>query len=461
MWVAYILQIKEQRMDARIPPQNTEAEKAILGTLLTSEEAGDRVLDLVKASDFYTDAHRIIFEAIQTIIHKNKKADLILLTDELDRINKLETVGGIAYISSLTDMGAVYNVEEYANIVAEKAQLRRLIDVSNKIIGMSYAGDEEPKSIIEDAEKMVLNVAGQVHGESAFARMGDVVMGNLARLDEIQQQDGTLTGLPTNFRDLDKITAGLQKSDLILVAARPSMGKTAFTLNLAQNVSIIYGKKVAFFSLEMSKEQLVGRILSSVAEVSSEKLRVADLNGDEWGRVLKAAETMSNAPLYIDDTPGLTVQMMRSKLRRLKAEHGLDLVVVDYIQLMQGSSSGRQGENRQQEISDISRNLKLIAREFNVPVIALSQLSRSVEQRPDKRPLLSDLRESGSLEQDADIVIFLYRDKYYEPETEKGDITEVIIRKHRSGSLGTVELVFQGEYTRFRDVAYNRDDSQA
>ena len=286
-------------------------------------------------------------------------------------------------------------------------------------------------------------------------------MGNLARLDEIQQQDGTLTGLPTNFRDLDKITAGLQKSDLILVAARPSMGKTAFTLNLAQNVSIIYGKKVAFFSLEMSKEQLVGRILSSVAEVSSEKLRVADLNGDEWGRVLKAAETMSNAPLYIDDTPGLTVQMMRSKLRRLKAEHGLDLVVVDYIQLMQGSSSGRQGENRQQEISDISRNLKLIAREFNVPVIALSQLSRSVEQRPDKRPLLSDLRESGSLEQDADIVIFLYRDKYYEPETEKGDITEVIIRKHRSGSLGTVELVFQGEYTRFRDVAYNRDDSQA
>lgn len=441
-------------MDVRVPPQNTEAEKAILGTLLLAEDAGDRVMNLVKASDFYVDAHRIIFEAIQTIIQKNKKADLILLSEELERINKLETVGGIAYISSLADAGAAYNVEEYAQIVAEKAQLRKLIDVGNKVVGMSYAGDEEPRTIIEDAERMVLDVAGQTHSESSFSRMGEVVMSNLARLDEIQRQDGTITGIPTNFRDLDKITAGLQRSDLILVAARPAMGKTAFTLNLAQNISIFYKKTVAFFSLEMSKEQLVGRILSSVSEVSSEKLRVADLDDGEWSRVMKAAETMGEAPLYIDDTPGLTVQMMRSKLRRLKVERGLDLVIVDYIQLMQGSSSGRQGENRQQEISEISRNLKLIAREFNVPVIALSQLSRSVEQRPDKRPILSDLRESGSLEQDADIVIFLYRDKYYDENSEAGDATEIIIRKHRSGSLGTVKLMFQGEFTRFRDMAY-------
>lgn len=441
-------------MDVRVPPQNTEAEKAILGTLLLSEDAGDRVMNLVKANDFYVDAHRIIFEAIQRIIQKNKKADLILLSEELERINKLETVGGIAYISSLVEAGASYNVEEYAQIVAEKAQLRKLIDVGNKVVGMSYAGDEEPRTIIESAERMVLDVAGQTHGESSFSRMGDVVINNLSRLDEIQRQDGTITGIPTNFRDLDKITSGLQRSDLILVAARPAMGKTAFTLNLAQNISIFYKKTVAFFSLEMSKEQLVGRILSSVSEVSSEKLRVADLDDKEWGRVMKAAETMGEAPLYIDDTPGLTVQMMRSKLRRLKVERGLDLVIVDYIQLMQGSSSGRQGENRQQEISEISRNLKLIAREFNVPVIALSQLSRSVEQRPDKRPILSDLRESGSLEQDADIVIFLYRDKYYDENSEEGDATEIIIRKHRSGSLGTVRLMFQGEFTRFRDMAF-------
>ncbi|MCF0156658.1 MAG: replicative DNA helicase [Veillonella sp.] len=444
-------------MDVRVPPHNIEAEQAVLGALLTSDTAADSVTNILKASDFYRDAHRIIYDALLSIIRKNKKADMILLTEELDRLNKLETVGGIAYISSLTEQASSYNVEEHARIVADKAKLRALIDVGNKVVGMSYAGDEEPQEIINEAERMVLDVSGQTNSESTFSRMGEVVMNNLNRLSEIQQQDGTITGLSTDFRDLDKITSGLQKSDLILVAARPAMGKTAFTLNLAQNISIKYKKSVAFFSLEMSKEQLVGRILSSVSEVSSEKLRVADLDDGEWNRIMKAAEVMDSAPLYIDDTPGLTVQMMRSKLRRLKVEHGLDLVIVDYIQLMQGSSSGRQGENRQQEISEISRNLKLIAREFNVPVIALSQLSRSVEQRPDKRPVLSDLRESGSLEQDADIVVFLYRDKYYDENSEKGDITEVIIRKHRSGSLGTVELVFQGELTRFRDVAYREE----
>ena len=268
----------------------------------------------------------------------------------------------------------------------------------------------------------------------------------------MQQHDGAITGVPTGFKDVDHVFNGLQKSDLILVAARPAMGKTAFTLNIAQNVTMLYDKTVAFFSLEMGKEQLVGRILSSVAGVSSEKLRRANMDPADWEKVIAAADRMSKSKLFIDDTPGLTVQDMRSKLRRLKVEHGLDLVIVDYIQLMQGRNSGKGSENRQQEVSEISRNLKLIAREFNVPLIALSQLSRSVESRPDKRPVLSDLRESGSLEQDADIVIFLYRDKYYDENSEMGDKAEVLIRKHRNGAVGSVKLLFIGELTRFLDT---------
>ncbi len=446
--------------EARIPPQNIEAEKAVLGALLTSESAYDTVSGLVKIEDFYRDAHRIIYEALLKIIFDNKRADLILLVEELERIKKLEAVGGIAYVTSLANEStAVYNVEEHARLVADKAQLRRLIDAGNKIVGMSYAGEEEPTEIVSEAEQLVLSVSGQAKADVSFSPMGDVVVKSMERIYEIQQYSGVLTGVSTGFRDLDEVTNGLQKSDLILVAARPSMGKTAFTLNIAQNVAIKSNKTVAFFSLEMSKEQLVNRVLSSVAEVSSEKLRTGQLETDDWGKVIKAAELMSKAPLYIDDTPGVTTQDMRSKLRRLKVEHGLDLVVIDYIQLMQGKSS-RSSENRQQEISDISRNLKLIARELDVPVIALSQLSRSVESRTDKRPILSDLRESGSLEQDADIVAFLYRAKYYDtpdaPPTEQ-DITEVIIKKHRNGALKTINLLFQGELTRFRDVSLRTD----
>lgn len=443
--------------EARIPPHSIEAERAVLGALLTSEDAYDTVSTIVKTEDFYRDAHRVIYEALQNIIHTERRADFVLLADELTRMGKLETVGGIAYITSLTeDSLAAYNVEAHARIVSEKAQLRRLIDAGNKIVGMSYAGEEEPQSIINEAEQLVLNVSGQTKSESTFMPMGMVVQQSMERINEIQQYEGYLTGLPTGFHDLDEVTNGLQKSDLILIAARPSMGKTAFTLNIAQNVSILAKKTVAFFSLEMSKEQLVNRILSSVAEVSSEKLRTGQLEPNDWARVIKAADMMSKAPLYIDDTPGLTAQEMRSKLRRLKVEHGLDLVVIDYVQLMQGRGHGN-SDNRQQEISEISRNLKLIAREMDVPLIALSQLSRGVESRTDKRPILSDLRESGSLEQDADIVAFLYRDKYYNENTEKGDITEVIIRKHRNGALKTVELMFQGEFTRFRDVSYRNE----
>ena len=445
-------------MDVRIPPHNLDAEKAVLGALLTNGSNSGAVVDTVtsilKSEDFYRDAHRIIYDAILEIVHGNKTADFITVGEELDRRKRLDAVGGLAYITSLANEAVSYNVEEHAKIISEKAQLRRLIDAGNKIVGMTYAGEDEPTAILNKAEQMVLDVSGQTQSESSFAPIGEVVLSNLDKLNALQQHDGAITGVPTGFKDVDHVFNGLQKSDLILVAARPAMGKTAFTLNIAQNVTMLYDKTVAFFSLEMGKEQLVARILSSVAGVSSEKLRRANMKNEDWEKVIAAADRMSKAKLFIDDTPGLTVQDMRSKLRRLKVEHGLDLVIVDYIQLMQGRNGGKGSENRQQEVSEISRNLKLIAREFNVPLIALSQLSRSVESRPDKRPVLSDLRESGSLEQDADIVIFLYRDKYYDENSEKGDNAEVLIRKHRNGSVGTVELRFIGELTQFKDVEF-------
>lgn len=445
-------------MDVRIPPHNLDAEKAVLGALLTNGSNSGAVVDTVtsilKSEDFYRDAHRIIYDAILEIVHANKTADFITVGEELDRRKRLDAVGGLAYITSLANESVSYNVEEHAKIISEKAQLRRLIDAGNKIVGMTYAGEDEPTAILNKAEQMILDVSGQTQSESSFAPISEIVLSNLDKLNALQQHDGAITGVPTGFKDVDHIFNGLQKSDLILVAARPAMGKTAFTLNIAQNVTMLYDKTVAFFSLEMGKEQLVGRILSSVAGVSSEKLRRANMDPADWEKVIAAADRMSKSKLFIDDTPGLTVQDMRSKLRRLKVEHGLDLVIVDYIQLMQGRNSGKGSENRQQEVSEISRNLKLIAREFNVPLIALSQLSRSVESRPDKRPVLSDLRESGSLEQDADIVIFLYRDKYYDENSEKGDNAEVLIRKHRNGSVGTVELRFVGEFTQFKDVEF-------
>ena len=450
--------IKGIIMDVRIPPHNLDAEKAVLGALLTNGSNSGAVVDTVtsilKSEDFYRDAHRIIYDAILEIVHANKTADFITVGEELDRRKRLDAVGGLAYITSLANESVSYNVEEHAKIISEKAQLRRLIDAGNKIVGMTYAGEDEPTAILNKAEQMVLDVSGQTQSESSFAPIGEVVLSNLDKLNALQQHDGAITGVPTGFKDVDHVFNGLQKSDLILVAARPAMGKTAFTLNIAQNVTMLYDKTVAFFSLEMGKEQLVGRILSSVAGVSSEKLRRANMDPTDWEKVIAAADRMSKSKLFIDDTPGLTVQDMRSKLRRLKVEHGLDLVIVDYIQLMQGRNSGKGSENRQQEVSEISRNLKLIAREFNVPLIALSQLSRSVESRPDKRPVLSDLRESGSLEQDADIVIFLYRDKYYDENSEKEDNAEVLIRKNRNGSVGTVELQFIGELTQFRDVEF-------
>ena len=394
---------------------------------------------------FYRDAHRIIYEAIENIVRRgNRRVDMVLLTEELTRMKKLDEVGGINYIAELTnDAMSSFNVEEHARIVAEKSTLRRLIDAGNRIVGESYNGDKTVPDILNDAESSILNVTGAVKAETSFVSLGDVMTNVMKRIGELQNYGDSLTGISTGFKDLDKITNGLQRSDLILVAARPSMGKTAFTLNLAYNVAVKGKGSVAFFSLEMSAEQLVGRILSSATEVPSDRLRTGRLLQEDWPKLIGQLEQLGESKLYIDDTPGLTVQMMRSKLRRLKVEQGLDLIIVDYVQLMTGRNGGN-SDNRQQEISEISRNLKLIAREMDVPLIALSQLSRGVESRTDKRPVLSDLRESGSLEQDADIVVFLYRDKYYSKDENQEDVTEVIIRKHRNGALGTVNLLFQG-----------------
>ena len=447
-------------MSGRIPPHSIEAERAVLGAILLNKDAFDTVSSIVKAEDFYSDNHRVIYEALVSIVGKNQRADYVLLSEELKKSQKLEAVGGILYLTNLTtDIVDTYNVEDHAKIVRDKAHLRKLIHVANAVESMAYREEEDTEDIVNRAEQMVLDVSGTTKGESSFSVMRDVVYETIDRINELQRHKGILTGVSTGFKDLDNLTSGLQKSDLILVAARPSMGKTAFTLNIAQNVAMKSKKNVAFFSLEMSKTQLVARVLAAVAGINSGRIRNGQLSQEDWGKAINALNDLADAPLYIDDTSGLTPQLMKKKLRRLIQEHGeLGLVVVDYIQLMENGGK-KMADNRQQEVSAISRQLKIMAREFNVPLIALSQLSRGVESRADKTPMLSDLRESGSLEQDADIVAFLNRENYQDTEdTSDGVETQVIIRKHRNGELGIVKLWFEGAYTRFRDLAYREDD---
>ena len=447
-------------MSGRIPPHSIEAERAVLGAILLNKDAFDAVSSIVKAEAFYSDNHRVIYEALVSIVGKNQRADYVLLSEELKKSQKLEAVGGILYLTNLTtDIVDAYNVEDHAKIVRDKAHLRKLIHVANAVESMAYREEEETEDIVNRAEQMVLDVSGTTKGESSFSAMREVVYETIDRINELQRHKGILTGVSTGFKDLDNLTSGLQKSDLILVAARPSMGKTAFTLNIAQNVAMKSKKNVAFFSLEMSKTQLVARVLAAVAGINSGRIRNGQLSQEDWGKAINALNDLAEAPLYIDDTSGLTPQLMKKKLRRLIQEHGeLGLVVVDYIQLMENGGK-KMADNRQQEVSAISRQLKIMAREFNVPLIALSQLSRGVESRADKTPMLSDLRESGSLEQDADIVAFLNRENYQDTEdTSDGVETQVIIRKHRNGELGIVKLWFEGAYTRFRDLAYREDD---
>ena len=442
-------------IEERVPPQNIEAEQAVLGAMLIDKEAIAKATELLSADDFYREAHRVIFSAMLELYNKNEAVDMVTVTEILKRDNKLEDIGGIAYITSLANVVlTAANVKYHAEIVAEKSVLRQLVRVSTEIAAMGYEANDDVGTLLDTAESRILEISNRKK-KADFTAINDILMDSVQSIESLLQNKGGLTGLPAGFADLDKLTSGLHPSDFIILAARPSMGKTALALNIVQNVAlrahkVIGGepRSVAFFSLEMSKEQLVNRMLCAEAGIDSQRLRVGEMHDEDWTHLWDACDTMSRAKIYIDDTAGITAMDMRSRARRLKAEHGLDLIVVDYLQLMQGSGKRNNSGDRQQEVSEISRSLKALARELDVPVLALSQLSRSVESRQIKRPMLSDLRESGSLEQDADIVAFLYREDYYNPDTENKH-TELIIAKHRNGPVDTVNLFFQKQFTKF------------
>ncbi len=444
-------------LEERVPPQSIDAEQSVLGAILIDNAAIAQVTEIIGASDFYREAHRVIFDGMLQLYSKNEAVDLITITDVLRRENKLDDVGGIAYITSLANaVPTAANVKYHARIVYEKSVLRQMVKVSTEIAAMGYEASDEVNVLLDKAERSILDISNR--GKRAeFTHIGNILENAVEIIQTLAENKGGLTGIPTGFADLDKLTSGLHPSDFIILAARPSMGKTAFALNLVQNVALRAHKKlgkkepfsVAFFSLEMSKEQLVNRMLCAEANIDSQRLRTGEMAEQDWTALWNACNDMYKAKIYIDDTPGITAMEMRSRARRLKVEHGLDLIVVDYLQLMQGSGKGKSSDNRQNEVSEISRSLKALARELDVPVIALSQLSRSVEARQVKRPMLSDLRESGSLEQDADIVAFLYREDYYNKETENQNITELIIAKHRNGPVDTVNLFFHKQFTKF------------
>lgn len=450
-------------IEERVPPQNIEAEQAVLGAMLIDKEAIAKATEVLSADDFYREAHRVIFSAMLELYNKNEAVDMVTVTEILKRDNKLEDIGGIAYITSLANVVlTAANVKYHAEIVAEKSVLRQLVRVSTEIAAMGYEANEDVGTLLDTAESRILEISNRKK-KNDFTAINDILMDSVQSIESLLQNKGGLTGLPSGFADLDKLTSGLHPSDFIILAARPSMGKTALALNIVQNVAlrahkVIGGepRSVAFFSLEMSKEQLVNRMLCAEAGIDSQRLRVGEMRDEDWTHLWDACDTMSRAKIYIDDTAGITAMDMRSRARRLKAEHGLDLIVVDYLQLMQGSGKRNNSGDRQQEVSEISRSLKALARELDVPVLALSQLSRSVESRQVKRPMLSDLRESGSLEQDADIVAFLYREDYYNPETENKH-TELIIAKHRNGPVDTVNLFFQKQFTKF--VGFTKRES--
>ncbi len=434
----------------RIPPQSLEAEQSVLGSMLIDKEVVPVVMEILKPEDFYRPDHKEIYDVIIELFDRAQPIDLITVSERLKLHGKLELVGGLEYLTNIaTEVPTTANVKHYAKIVEEKALLRKLIKASSDIVDLGYSASEEVSFILDKAEQNIFDIL-QKRSSQGFVPIKDVLVDTFNKLEELYNNSGNITGIPTGFADLDFKTSGLHNSDLILIAARPAMGKTAFALNLAQNAAVHSNVPVAVFSLEMSREQLVNRMLCSEAMVDSNRMKTGKLEDNDWQKVAKALGPLSEAPIFIDDTPGVSITEIRAKCRRLKLEHNLGLVIIDYLQLMQGSRS--KSENRQQEISEISRSLKILAKEINVPVITLSQLSRAPEARTDHRPILSDLRESGAIEQDADIVMFLYRDDYYNPETEKKNIAEVILAKHRNGSTGTVELVWLGQYTKFANL---------
>ena len=431
----------------KIPPHDIDAEQAVLGSMLTDRDAVISAIEVLKEDAFYRDDNKTIYQAIINLYNRSEPIDIITLKSELETMDKFEQIGGFEYLASLPDkVPTTANVQKYIKIVEEKSILRNLIKTANEIIDLGYNPTEDVEDIMDGAEKKIFDIM-QSKNQKGYTPIKDVLVESFTKLEELYNRKQHVTGVPTGFTELDYKTAGLHGSELILVAARPAMGKTAFALNIATNAALRGKTSVAIFSLEMSKEQLVNRILCSEAMVDSNKVRTGKVEEEDWVKLAGAIGPLSEADIYIDDTPGISVMEIRTKCRKLKMEKNIGLVVIDYLQLVQGNNK-RVG-SREQEISEISRSLKILAKELNVPVIALSQLSRAVEQRPDHKPMLSDLRESGAIEQDADIVMFLYRDDYYNKESEKKGITEVIVAKQRGGSTGTVELLWMGNYTKF------------
>jgi replicative DNA helicase len=435
----------------KVLPHNGEAERTVLGAVLVDNAAFNSAAEILNRDDFYREAHRRVFDAMAALAERSQAIDLVTLKDELSRQSALEAVGGAAYLASLLDgVPRITNVEQWCRIIKEKAVLRNLIHASNHIVQACYEAEDEAAAILDRAEKAIFDIAER-RIRQGFVGIREIVKESFRTIDQLSQSKELVTGIPTGFMDIDERTSGLQKGDLVIVAARPAMGKTSLCLNIAQNASARAGETVGVFSLEMSKEQLVLRLLCADARVDAHRLRTGNLQEKDWARLAKAYADLSVAKIFIDDSAMITPLEIRAKCRRLKAEHGLGLIVVDYLQLVSGA--GRV-ENRQQEIASISRSLKGLAKEINVPVIALSQLSRAPEARTDKRPQLSDLRESGSLEQDADIVMFIYREEEYKPTDENRGIAEIIIGKQRNGPTGTLKLAFIKEFTRFENLEW-------
>ncbi|WP_369823697.1 MULTISPECIES: replicative DNA helicase [Sporosarcina] len=444
-------------MIERTPPHNNEAEQSVLGAIFLEPQALITASEILLPEDFYRVAHKKIFETMLVLNDRGQPVDLVTIAEELKVKNELEDVGGISYITELANaVPTAANIVYYANIVEEKALLRRLIRVATDIVEDGYTREDEVEALLGEAEKKMMEVSNRKNAGD-FRHIKDVLVETYDNIELLHTRKGDVTGIPTGFRDLDQITAGFQRNDLIIVAARPSVGKTAFALNVAQNVATKTDENVAIFSLEMGAEQLVMRMLCAEGNIDAQVLRTGNLEADDWRKLTMAMGSLSNAGIFIDDSPGIRINEIRSKCRRLQQEHGLGMIMIDYLQLIMGS--GRGSDNRQQEVSEISRSLKALARELKIPVIALSQLSRGVEQRQDKRPMMSDLRESGSIEQDADIVSFLYREDYYDKETEMQNMIEIIIAKQRNGPTGTVTLAFAKEYNKFLNIDWSQHES--
>ena len=439
----------EEALIKRVLPHSVEAEQSVIGSMLMDRDAIMAASEIITGEDFYQHQYGVLFEAMVELYNEGKPVDLVTLQDRLRAKEVPPEISSMEFVRELLNVVPTSaNVRSYANIVQDKAMLRKLIKATEEIANTCYLANEKTEDIMEETEKKIFDLV-QKRATGDFVPIKQVVLNALDRIEAASKNKGSVTGIPTGFIDLDYKTSGFQPSDLILIAARPSMGKTAFVLNIAQHMAFKCNQTVAVFSLEMSKEQLVNRLFSLESKVDSQSLRTGSLSDEDWGKLIEGAGVIGRSNLIIDDTPGISIGELRSKCRKYKLEHNLGIIIIDYLQLMTGS---KRTDSRQQEISDISRSLKEVARELNVPVVALSQLSRAVEQRPDHRPMLSDLRESGAIEQDADVVMFIYRDDYYNHDTDKKGIAEIIIAKQRNGPIGTVELVWLPDYTKFANM---------